>query len=137
MDRDLLFWIVVPIIVLVTLAILKRKRREFFVPKVAQDDFNDFVLESPVPVLIHFHDPGHIGDQCMIAQVERLGRRAINDFGVGFVNVDETPDILTQFAPIKPPCLKLFVDGQVQRTFEGILDEVDIYHAVMDTLRSE
>ncbi len=31
-------------------------------------------------------------------------------------------------------CLKLFVDGKVRRTYEGIFDEVDVYHMVMDEL---
>ncbi len=137
MDRDLLFWIVVPVIVLISLAILKRKRREYFVPKVIEDDFDDVVIRSPVPVLIHFYDPRHVGDQCMIAQVERLGRRAINDFGVGFIDIQESPDVVNRFSPVKPPCLKLFVNGSVRRTFEGILDEIDVYHQVMDELATD
>jgi thioredoxin-like negative regulator of GroEL len=134
MDRDLLFWIIVPIIALIVLARLKRKHRDFFVPRVPSEEFDEVVIESPVPVLIHFYDPGHVGDQVMIAQIERLGRRASDDFGVGFIDIQESVDLAERFAPINPPCLKLFVDGKVRRTYEGIFDEVDVYHMVMDEL---
>lgn len=137
MDRDLLFWIIVPALLLLILTYLRRRRRDFHVPEVAAEDFDEVVIDSPLPVLIHFYDPSHVGDQVMIAQVERLGRRAENEFGVGFVNIGKSPELAERFAPVSPPCLKLFRDGRTISTYEGVFDEVDIYHQVLDQLNAQ
>ena len=87
--------------------------------KIIQDDFNETVVNSEIPVLVDFY-----ADWCgpckMIAPVvEELADEYEGKFGFAKVDVDANPQTAMQFGIRSIPALLLFKDGKVAEEVIG------------------
>lgn len=131
---DVIIWLIVAI-PLVIAAILAWANRPPYreVREFGPGDFAADVLDADRPTLVHFYRNWSIGDQVMIAQVEKIAARA-RDFAVGFVDVGKHPQMLELFSRIEPPALLLFAGGERIFQCEGVFDEADVVAEVQECL---
>ena len=127
-------WIVVlvPLIAAVVIGLSNRYAKQ------TVQEFDPASLAAAVrsdsrPLLVHFYRPWSIGDQCLIAQVEKLASKA-RGYDVGFVNVEKFPEVLGLYTHIGAPALLLFAGGQRRFQCEGIFDAADIESEVQEVL---
>ena len=131
---DFTIWLIigVPLVIAIVLAWANKLPYQ----EVAEFDpgnFGERVLDSETPTLVHFYHNWSIGDQVMIAQVEKIASRA-RDFAVGFVDVGRHPQMLELFSHIEPPALLLFAGGERIFQCEGVFDEADVIEEVRDAI---
>ncbi len=100
--------------------------------KITKANFEEEVLNSPIPVVIDFWATW-CGPCRMIAPViEEIAEEYANVVKVGKVNVDEEPELASQFGIISIPTVVLIKDGQISaksvgyRTKEQLTNELGI-----------
>ena len=100
--------------------------------KITKANFEEEVLNSPIPVVIDFWATW-CGPCRMIAPViEEIAEEYANVVKVGKVNVDEEPELASQFGIISIPTVVLVKDGQISaksvgyRTKEQLISEFGI-----------
>ncbi len=81
--------------------------------KVSQDNFDDEVLKSPVPVLVDFW--AEWCGPCKIVGpiLSELAEIYDGKIKVAKLNVDENPDLTSRFNVMSIPTMKFFKNGEV------------------------
>lgn len=100
--------------------------------KITKANFEEEVLNSPIPVVIDFWATW-CGPCRMIAPViEEIAEEYASVVKVGKVNVDEEPELASQFGIISIPTVVLVKNGQISaksvgyRTKEQLTNELGI-----------
>jgi thioredoxin 1 len=95
-----------------------------------ETNFNQLVLNSDVPVLVDFY-----ADWCapckMIAPVLEQLARETTGAKIVKVNVDDNPQLATQYNVESIPYLLLFKDGQVVDQEVGVVDKSRLQQMLM------
>ena len=85
---------------------------------INKDNFNEEVLNSEKPVLLDFWAPWCGPCRMVVPLVEEIaGERS--DIKVGKVNVDEQPDLASQFGIMSIPTLVVMKGGMVVNQVTG------------------
>lgn len=82
-------------------------------------NFEQEVLQSSVPVLVDFWAPWCGPCRAIAPAVEELASEYAGKARVVKVNVDEDPEISSQFGVSSIPALLVFKDGKVVETLVG------------------
>lgn len=127
------FWITVPFAATILIA-LSRKKPKRTIREYTPDAFDAEIIATGRPFLVHFYRQWSIGDQVMIAQVERIARGAQGFFEVGWVDVEKYPELLARYAKVEGPALLAFAGGKRIFQSEGVFDEADVRKDVIDAL---
>lgn len=103
------------------------------VREVSDQDFEDIVLESDIPVLVDFWAPW-CGPCHMVSPViEKLSDVYADNFGFCKVNVDEAPKTSQNYGITSIPTLIIFNKGQKVNQVVGAMPESTI-KSMMDTV---
>jgi thioredoxin 1 len=78
-----------------------------------EDDFNEKVLQSEIPVLVDFWAPWCGPCQMVSPVVEELSRDYLDKLSVCKLNVDEVSSVAAQYNIMSIPTLIIFKDGKV------------------------
>ena len=94
------------------LAWRRAKTRPPTIPEWDDDSFETDVLQSRVPVLVHFSRDWHIGNRAALAQTELLAWQNRGAITVGLLDIDRNPKTMARFPNLEPPAYLLFYQGK-------------------------
>ena len=86
---------------------------------INKDNFQNEVMNSDKPVLLDFWAPW-CGPCRMVAPILEEIAREREDIKVGKVNVDEEPELASQFGIMSIPTLAVMKNGRVARQAVGV-----------------
>jgi thioredoxin len=93
---------------------------------ITEDNFKTEVLNSEKPVLVDFW-ASWCGPCRMVSPiVDEIAEESDGSFKVGKINVDEQPDLATQFDVMSIPTLMVFKNGSVAESAVGVRSKQDI-----------
>jgi thioredoxin 1 len=90
------------------------------VVKITEANYQDEVLQAPVPVLIHFGADWAGPSRVLAPTMDALAQAYAGRVKVGKVNVDENPALAKQFTVTKLPTVILIKDGSEQARISGV-----------------
>ena len=85
---------------------------------LTSDNFEAEVLKSDVPVLVDFWAPWCGPCRMVVPIVEEIARER-SDIKVGKINVDEQPELASQFGVISIPTLVVMENGKIIQQISG------------------
>jgi thioredoxin 1 len=124
-------WASIPILLAVVLA-LTRRRKPPPMPHVTDADFEERVLRSPRPVLVHFYRTWSIGDAVMINQAHRIADRNRDALAVVWLDADTNPATIARYSHVETPAFLFFADGRCLFHCEGVVDEADVHREMWE-----
>lgn len=94
--------------------------------EISEKDFKEFVLESPIPVLVDFWAPWCGPCRRLAPIIEEAAERFEGVARVYKVNVDDSPSLASEYKTVSVPTLMLFKGGQkvAQQTGAVGMDEI-------------
>jgi thioredoxin 1 len=86
---------------------------------VTLDDFDEVVLQSPVPVLVDFWATWCAPCRMVAPALEQLAELHGERLRVVKVDVDQAPELAERYGVSSVPVLQVFAQGQVVKTIVG------------------
>ena len=88
--------------------------------KVTEKNFDEEVLNSPLPVLVDFWASWCGPCRMLAPSVAQLAESYEGKIKVGKVNVDEEPRLAAQFGIMSIPTLIVFANGEIKNQSIGL-----------------
>ena len=91
--------------------------------KVTQDDFEAQVLKSEIPVMVDLWAPWCGPCKALEPTIEEISNEYEGKLKVVKVNIDESPNVATQYQVMSIPTLLIFKDGKVENQIIGLVSK--------------
>ena len=134
---DLGVWllIIVPVVVVMALAALRRKRSPEL-PHVNSETWKEMVEESPCPVVVHVYDSWSIGDRVIESQVALLAEATVGQMVVYWLELDKNPLLSDRYPTLESRSVALFVAGRLAWQSVGVHGHQEILSEIKVALAS-
>jgi thioredoxin len=97
---------------------------------VTEGDFQDKVMQSPLPTLLFCWAPWCPSCQTMMPVVDELAHKLKGRMRVCKLNMDQNPNIASRFNIMAAPTTLIFDNGHILQTIPGALPPVELMQAV-------
>ncbi len=87
---------------------------------ITKENFESQVLQSDKPVLIDFWASWCGPCRMLAPTIEQIAKEYQGQFVVGKINVDEQPELSSEFGIMSIPTLMVFKEGKVVATQMGV-----------------
>ncbi|MGL4981449.1 MAG: thioredoxin [Treponemataceae bacterium] len=95
-----------------------------------KENFDSEVLQSTSPVLVDFWAPWCGPCRAVGPVIDELATELSGKVKVGKVNVDEQPELASQYGVMSIPTLALIKNGKVEKQQAGALDKAGLLQFV-------
>lgn len=129
------WWIVLILLagiaLMVALEVSRSRRRRSGLPEFTDATFESEVLESRMPVLVHFALEWNVANAAARSQTELLAWQNRGAVRVGTLEVDKNPMVMERLPGLEPPAYLLFYQGRKLfhrpglRQADEIQDDID------------
>jgi len=93
---------------------------------VSDNNFNDEIISSPLPVLLDCWAPWCGPCRTVGPIIDQLAKEYAGKVKFAKLNVDENPDTAAKYNIMSIPTMLLFKDGKVVNSFVGALPKAEI-----------
>lgn len=97
---------------------------------VTQETFNQEVKQSAIPVIVDFYATWCGPCRAMKPVLEKLSTEANGAFSVVAVDVDECPDLASEFSISSIPTIMVFKNGKSVATLVGLQNKEKLLSAL-------
>ena len=97
---------------------------------VTDENFNDEVLQSEIPVLVDFWAEWCGPCRTIAPLIEEIAGDYDGRIKVRKLNVDDNPEVTGRFGVRSIPTLALFKDGEVRETAVGVQPKAKLEHLI-------
>ena len=89
-------------------------------------NFKKEVIDSEIPALVDFWAPWCGPCQMIAPQIEELAKAYSGKLKVCKLNVDQAPEVATQYTVMSIPAVMLFKAGNVMGTRVGVMNKKEL-----------
>lgn len=106
------------------------------VMELSDNDFESQVLQASEPVLVDFWAPWCQPCRMIAPVVEELAKENAGSLKVAKINIDNSPNVATQYGVTSIPTLIVFKNGEVVDRFMGIQPKQRLQEAIDQAIGS-
>ncbi|MGYP005823218315 len=98
--------------------------------KITQENFQEEVTKSNIPVIIDFYADWCGPCKMMSPIIDNIAEELGESVKVGKVNIDDNKDLAMQFGIMSIPTVIIFKEGKAEKTFVGLRDKEEILNGL-------
>ncbi len=98
--------------------------------KITQENFEEEVSKSNIPVIIDFYADWCGPCKMMSPIIDNIAEELGESVKVGKVNIDDNKNLAMQFGIMSIPTVIIFKEGKAEKTFVGLRDKEEILNGL-------
>ena len=96
------------------------------------NNFEEEVINAKGLVLVDFYADWCGPCKMMSPIIEEIAEETKDSLKVGKLNIDESPEVSSDFGIMSIPTLLIFKDGEIAKSFIGVTSKNDILNAIKE-----